>query len=512
MKLSNSHLRRLVIVLCALAPLILFCAQSAYAGAPCCQITAINSSTGVVTARVNATGQIFQFTVKNTAQLKQLRVGQGVYANLSSKTMSLDGRSVAGNIVSVAAPSLAARGGPAPASPLAGAQVLASSMAASGTTSPPAPSGTSASGSTAASPAPGSAVTPGSCCTVTSVNSSTGVVTAKVNSTGQVFTFTLANNALLGQLRPGHGVFANLGRKQVSLDGNTVSGTIVASPLGGTLANSMSGQSGSSAASSGGACNATAATVTVCSPIPGSTVNSPVQITAAAMPFYSSSSINAMRVFVDSGPTSAFTTNAGSLNTLLAMSVGSHNILVRAWEPGGGAVYEKSVGVIVNSAATGSSGSAANSGTTNPQPVTYSCGSTPDPTSDGCSKTWSSATSVGVVTCGSSITITGITPSGPGSDWLMFQVTTPRANCANLVIAAALSSSPANQAAFDVLVSPGAAVITSYGPCAYGVAISCVNGVGLGSQDGPLLPGWYYIRVYGTQSAAPSTWTLKITG
>ena len=40
MNLTNSRLRRLVIMLCVVAPLVLFCAESAYAGEPCCQITA----------------------------------------------------------------------------------------------------------------------------------------------------------------------------------------------------------------------------------------------------------------------------------------------------------------------------------------------------------------------------------------------------------------------------------------------------------------------------------------
>src|SRR4051794_8802868 len=67
--------------------------------------------------------------------------------------------------------------------------------------------------------------TPGG--TITAVNAKTGVVTGKVNSTGQIFTFTLANKAMLSQVPPGQGVYVNLGRKQVSLDGKTAAGTIV---------------------------------------------------------------------------------------------------------------------------------------------------------------------------------------------------------------------------------------------------------------------------------------------
>jgi hypothetical protein len=89
--------------------------------------------------------------------------------------------------------------------------------------------------------------------TVTSVNEKSGVVTGKVNSTGQVFTFTLANKALLSHLHPGQGVFVNLGKKQVSLDGKSASGNIVSiAPLLRNPSAVSAGSSGSSTSSSSG--------------------------------------------------------------------------------------------------------------------------------------------------------------------------------------------------------------------------------------------------------------------
>ena len=84
--------------------------------------------------------------------------------------------------------------------------------------------------------------------TVTSVNEKTGVVTAKVNSTGQVFDFTLANKAELTRIHVGQGIFVNLGKKQVSLDGKSASGTIItgASPSGEKPSASVAEPSGSS--------------------------------------------------------------------------------------------------------------------------------------------------------------------------------------------------------------------------------------------------------------------------
>ena len=232
------------------------------------------------------------------------------------------------------------------------------------------------------------------------------------------------------------------------------------------------------------------------------------------MPNKSSYSITAMRVFVDSGPTSAYTTSTGSLNTMLAMSTGLHTILARAWSSDG-SVYEKTVSVTVNSTSVGSSGTSANSGTANPQPTTYSCSGTLDPpTADTCGQTQAAATNIGAVTCGSSITVTGNTLPAGSSDWLVFQVTTPRANCATLIITASIASPAAGQSGFgfDVVRSGGSEYVpVSYGPCGGGFAQSCVGGVGLGTETSPLQPGSYYVRIHGT-SSSPSTWTLNIRG
>lgn len=75
------------------------------AQAPAASVTAINVRAGVASAKLNSTGQQFQFTLNNRAQLAQLRLGQGVYVNFKTKQVSLDGRTVGGVILSVAAPS-----------------------------------------------------------------------------------------------------------------------------------------------------------------------------------------------------------------------------------------------------------------------------------------------------------------------------------------------------------------------------------------------------------------------
>ena len=64
-------------------------APAAYAGAPCCSVTAVDAQTGVVTAKEAATGKVFQFQVKDAALLKSLKVGQKISADLKAMTVTL---------------------------------------------------------------------------------------------------------------------------------------------------------------------------------------------------------------------------------------------------------------------------------------------------------------------------------------------------------------------------------------------------------------------------------------
>ncbi len=116
---------------------------------PCCSITEIDTNSAVVSAKVSATGATFQFKVNDFVTFKTLRVGQGVYANFPAKQVSLNGKSIAGPIVAIAA----AGEGPSRASPSLGSAPATSSGNAnqpsgSSTSSPgsgtPAPSMTSA--------------------------------------------------------------------------------------------------------------------------------------------------------------------------------------------------------------------------------------------------------------------------------------------------------------------------------------------------------------------------------
>jgi carboxypeptidase family protein/calcineurin-like phosphoesterase family protein/Big-like domain-containing protein len=80
-----------------------------------------------------------------------------------------------------------------------------------------------------------------------------------------------------------------------------------------------------------GTCTASAVGVTVCSPAPGATVTSPVHVTAAAKS--AAGPITAMRIYVDN--VSVYAVNAAAINTTVAISTGTHLIVVQAWDSTG---------------------------------------------------------------------------------------------------------------------------------------------------------------------------------
>lgn len=94
------------------------------------------------------------------------------------------------------------------------------------------------------------------------------------------------------------------------------------------------------------ACTAAITGVTVCAPSGGSTMNSPVRFTAAAK---SSLPITAMRIYIDS--VSVYLTNAASLDVSLAVSLGTHNVVIQAWNSGG-SVFKTPLTITVGGTST----------------------------------------------------------------------------------------------------------------------------------------------------------------
>jgi len=104
----------------SLAAILLLSSSTAPAqqpASPCCGITKIDAATGIVTARVTANGNLFQFKVTDTRTLSSLKVGQGVYANFAGKQVSLNGRSACCAITSGPGAPVAAPPSRVPATP-----------------------------------------------------------------------------------------------------------------------------------------------------------------------------------------------------------------------------------------------------------------------------------------------------------------------------------------------------------------------------------------------------------
>jgi hypothetical protein len=72
--------------------LVALIAPLSAATAPCCYVTAIDSHTGLVTAKENASGRPFQFKPTDSAQIRALHVGSPVYADFGTRRVSLDGQ------------------------------------------------------------------------------------------------------------------------------------------------------------------------------------------------------------------------------------------------------------------------------------------------------------------------------------------------------------------------------------------------------------------------------------
>lgn len=83
-----------------LAPILGGVVPGAAQTPPCCTITAIQAATAMVTAKVNANGNTFQFKVTNARTLATLKVNQAVYANFTTHQVSIDGRSACCTVAS----------------------------------------------------------------------------------------------------------------------------------------------------------------------------------------------------------------------------------------------------------------------------------------------------------------------------------------------------------------------------------------------------------------------------
>jgi len=121
-------LRNKALTFTALAILFTALAPAAHAQpGPCCTITVINARAATVTAKINSSGQTFEFRVADAKLVARLHPGQGVYANFKAKQVSLDGKTACCAIT--AGPSGGPGAGTAPAAGRGSPNSLAGGLA-----------------------------------------------------------------------------------------------------------------------------------------------------------------------------------------------------------------------------------------------------------------------------------------------------------------------------------------------------------------------------------------------
>jgi Cu/Ag efflux protein CusF len=138
------------------------------ADTPCCVITTIDAKTRRVTARDERVKRTLEFKVLDPMVLRQLKVGQRVFADFKIMKVSVrpDGRAPCCDIVFVSSPR------PAPRAP---------------------------------------------CCGIIAIDDRTGIVTATEIGTKRRFQFKVADQAALRRLRVGQAIHADFAAMRVSL-------------------------------------------------------------------------------------------------------------------------------------------------------------------------------------------------------------------------------------------------------------------------------------------------------
>ncbi len=69
------------------------------AATPCCNITAIDTKTGIVTAKDIATGETIRFRIGDTAQIKNIKIGDPVSMDSQTREMTIHSFQPVGGIL-----------------------------------------------------------------------------------------------------------------------------------------------------------------------------------------------------------------------------------------------------------------------------------------------------------------------------------------------------------------------------------------------------------------------------
>ena len=60
-----------------------------FGGTPCCSITAIDTKTGIVTAKNTATGETIEFRLGDAAQIKNIKIGDPVSTDSQTREVTV---------------------------------------------------------------------------------------------------------------------------------------------------------------------------------------------------------------------------------------------------------------------------------------------------------------------------------------------------------------------------------------------------------------------------------------
>jgi len=69
------------------------------AATPCCNITAIDTKTGIVTAKDTATGETIKFRLGDAAQIKNIKIGDPVSTDSQTREVTIHSFQPAGGIL-----------------------------------------------------------------------------------------------------------------------------------------------------------------------------------------------------------------------------------------------------------------------------------------------------------------------------------------------------------------------------------------------------------------------------
>src|SRR5690348_4841684 len=193
-------------------------AQAAKAPQKCCVIKAINAATGIVSAADKTSGRTFQFSVKDQDLLNSLRVGQSVNANFNSKQVTIYGASPCCAITSLGSVSKVAPvdGSVSKVAPVDGS--VSKVAPVDGSVSKAAPIDGSVS---KVAPVDGSVSKVAPVDGIVTGIDASGLVSAKVPATGQMFQFQVNDASMLNSLRLGQSVSADFTANQVTIYGGT---------------------------------------------------------------------------------------------------------------------------------------------------------------------------------------------------------------------------------------------------------------------------------------------------